>query len=269
MDINALSLEYDIVSSKNSEETLLNYIYESIDNANLNLFPLLESCGDLVSKYSVLIEAVDELHTIETEANELAKSESDTDEKKMGIIKKAITSIKNLFNWWYKEEPDKKFNTLRIILKISLQILNIIVVIWAPGRAAITKTLTRSKAGEAVGKIAYKGSKKIPKKLFSQSAILTTIVRVGYGQALKFINSIDNAAYEKINLNSIDHNIKSYDAAIDKINDMIEKTEAEPVKNELIATRKSLESSLAALIKIKEKRDMKIKKKEEKQNKKK
>lgn len=197
---------------------------------------LTESIG-YISEYkwlSPLYESAMDISDLEKEYKNI------NDANKNSFFKKCITKLKKLIDWWYKEEPDKQFKTLRTVLKASLKIFGLIIMIYAPGTKFVSSRI-----------IGYKGANKILKYFLSSKSIAHGIMTSFYANILKTINNISNKKYESINSKDIDNNIKQFDAEIDSLNDKIEKADSEYVKDIYREQKKELENILAKLIKLK------------------
>ena len=68
---------------------------------------------------------------------------------------------------------------------------------------------------------------------------------------ISFIRKIDKAIYSSINSKDIEAKIQAYDKAVDRFNNLIEKTDDPTEKKVLIESKKNMEDSLAELIKLK------------------
>ena len=258
--ISVLAVANNLNKSDDIESLILEYIDSNIDSVDDVYYPLTEAIGMFpeLSTYSVLIESVNEIKKTEKEINE-AKGEKDP-EKKIKFIDKIIQSVKNLFNWWYKIEPDKKFKTLHTILKILVKVIALIILIYYPEKALLTKGIA------ARLPIGYEGSNKILQILISKKVIAATIVRSIINQIYKVIGSLNKKAEFSANIKDIEKSIAEYDKAIDEINKLLEETGDPQIKMNLEKTKKDLEDTLRLLIKIKEDYDKESEKKNNKKN---
>ena len=257
MDAALMNLDYKIHTDENY---LIESIYNLIDSEDKLLVSLTESIetDTNISKYVPLIESVDNI-------NDLSKDAKDIKDEKGAIkfLDKVTTSLKKLFDWWYKEDPDKKCQTLRIVLKSAMKLLSLILTLYVPSKVMAPKILN-SGAGKAISKVAYSGGSKLLNRFFSKKAIATTIALVGFTEIETMIKSIDHSIYVRMNSKDLDANIKEYDITIDKLNNMLDDKNNEPVKKQLEAMKASTEKSLAALMKIKNERDKEFGEKEDK-----
>lgn len=221
-------------------ELLDQYYCDAIDTISLNeSVSFIDPCE--YNDYKILIESVIETKDIERESKK-DKSESEH----IKFIEKCNNRLKDLFNWWYKVEPDKKFQSLRIVIKTIMKILNVVLGVSFPYKGKVVNKLEPHVA-KYVG---YKGNNALLKKLLSSKAITTHIVLIIVSQIASIITKIDEKIYVNVNKVDIDKNIDQYDKSIDDLNDRISKETDEDILKTLIKTKKSMESALAELIRI-------------------
>lgn len=242
-------------NSDNNDDIIIESIYNKLCGKETTL---LESISDQYTEnYKILIESVDVITTAEKEIKDAEKDkDNDKEETKIGVINKCVKAIKNVWDWWYKVDPNKKFKTLHLILKILIKALEIYILVVSPGKAVIAKNIE----ARLPNNFGYKGNSKILTAIASKSAIAVTLTRTIYSQILSFLSKINSYNEFKANIKDIDKSIKEYDEAIDKINDLLEKAGDPQIKMNLEKTKSDLEKSLAMLIKIKEKNAKKINK---------
>lgn len=250
-DYNLTMMDHDV-----RDDYIIDKIYESIDSEE-HLSAIFEAAETmpLYNKYSVLLEAVDELNNIKIELTEISK------EKDANIFKRIINGLRKLFNWWYKEDPNCKFRSLKVVLKILLPIIGLIITLY--GMPATTNKLAgkllNTKAQKVISKISYHGKGKHLSKMFSERANAMAIIRIIYSNILTFIKKTDHKIYSKVNENDINLNIKELDKTVDKLNEMIENAD-DLIKPDLIKSKNAAEESLKNLMQLKEEQDLKNKK---------
>ena len=244
----SIELDLDLINCNNKDDIIINMLYESIDNPD-NMSVLYESAlsYDANKSYHILVESIDEYHNLKKEASDA----SDDSEKQLKFLGKCKRVVKNAFNWWYKEDPYKKHKTLRLILKLAIEVTILVIAIKLPGSGKLADKVLMTKAGNAARAISYKGTNKILRKLFNERAIVLAVIRNVYFSLLLWLRSLDNKAYKDINSKDIDKNIEMYDKSIDKLNDLIDKTDDPKEKEILKESKKNMEDSLAELMKIK------------------
>ena len=253
MDIltESIGFEYDMLTNDyDIEKIIMDKLYEAINNCDNSYINVLTESIELnsnLSRYSVLIESTETVNNIKNDIKKINK-----DEDKENIFQKALKPAKDLLNWWYKETPDKKFASLRLVLKLILEIVGLIIIIKTPGSRAIKAAVDNSATGNVIRNIAYKGSSKILSKLFSQEKLLLTVTRTLYLAIFTFIKKMDNKIYKKYNEERIAEDIKEYDTTIDKLNTLIEQSDNDEEKEELEKQKHICENTLAALIKIRD-----------------
>lgn len=237
---NLLGIEQEIVCSRN-EDLLLECIYRYIDSEDELIYPISESVNNMdeFNMYIPLIESIDEIKEISKDINKL-DSEKDL-EKKTGLIEKINQSIKKLFDWWFKIEPNKKYKTLRTVLKTLLSIIGIIILIKMPG----SKALIVNAAARLPG---YTGPSKVLYGLFGRVTIATALIALCYKKVREFIKGLNDKAYQSINSKDIELNINEMDKSIDKLNDLIQITTNAEEKSKLIDMRNDTEDALRELI---------------------
>lgn len=231
------------------EDAMVTALYESIDNPKyLNI--LTESIdinNDIILEYKPLIESVEKYHNLK---NEKPKS-TDSPTKIFKFFSKCKQTAKNVFNWWYKEEPDKKLKNLKIVLKILISITLLVLAIKLPGSGAIADKVMFTKTGNIARTIGYKGSSKILSQLFNARSLVLITIKTIYLSIIEALNLISSDIYTKVNMKDIDSNIKAYDESIDKLNDKIDNEKDPKTKDFLIKHKKDLENVLAKLEQIK------------------
>ena len=243
-------------------DALSSYVCDNTDsfsvmNESINYNPDLKY-------YFPLLESVKELKDCEESIKEL--KENKDDEK---VIDKLLISLKKVWDWYFKADPDKKFKTFHIILRICINLLIFILPIIYP-YGNIVKSISHSKIGMKIPNI------HLPRKLKPNSIlhkiidkiIITTVhkgrvvivregiilnaIRTIIIGACKAFSEIIHKAEIKSNLKDIDANIKYLDTMIDSYNKMIEESNSDVVIKDLKQQRSVLEDTLAKLIKIKE-----------------
>lgn len=255
--MNAVLFANKLYTSKESDKLMMEAINKFVDS-DLLVFPLNESIelAPQFSNYIPLIESIEELKDIENDIKD-AKNETDLD-KKGNILSRLTKSIKKLIDWWYKIEPDKKFNSLRSILKILLSALVLILSIKNPkmkeGSKRLAKKLpvgTDNKPFD-IGMIGKDSAKTIAKSIFSKETIAASIIAIAFQKLLEGLEKIDKLIEYNVNKEDLDKNIKYFDETIDKINDMIEVCDNPDIKKELIKSRENAKKSLARLTYLKD-----------------
>lgn len=243
--LSTLNLLYD---SDDIDSAIIECIYNNL--IRKENYPLTEASNLIdMSNYQILIESVDDINKVE---DDISKTKSEDDpEKKENLLKRVVTSLTKVWNWWYKVDPDKKFKTLHLVLRIVIKVVALILIIYAPGNSAIAKNI----AGRLPVQIGYKGTKKVLQKIASREAISIRITKTIYSQLVLIIKSLNDKAEFKANVKDIDKAIAEYDATIDKLNDLIEQTGDPQIKMSLEKSKKDVEKALATLIKMKEKHD--------------
>lgn len=247
--MNSIDLELSIM---NNEDTIIDFLCESImDDSKLDL--LTESVGLLIenSEYSNIAKAV-------SEYNDLKKqfSSSEDNEQSKNIFKKLIAKVKGIVNWWYKEEPGKKFKTFRVVLTILVSITMIILTIKGPGAVKVADKLLTTKVGKVITGASYKGSNKFFQQRFSDSAIATGIIKGLYAILLAEMQRISDKVRDKINLKNIDDNIKACDNSIEKLNGILRNMDDnDPNKANVERQVKDIEDVLKSLTKTKAKQN--------------
>jgi hypothetical protein len=216
-------------------DILLEDIYDSIDNDQF----ILNEAISFMDEYKWLKPLHESVSDISDLEKDLTKLNDDSKEKET-LLKKCINKLKSLYNWWYKEEPDKKFKTLRIVLKISFKLLGIILILTAPGKKLIAKHI-----------IPYTGSNKILKKLITSKKIAYSLTSSFYMNIINTFNKIEKQNIENVNMKDIDKIIKEIDSQIDLLYNKLE-TCSDEDKDLLLKQKKELENVLAKLIKIKD-----------------
>jgi len=246
--MNTLSTLNLLYESEDMDSTIIECIYNNL--INKEKYPLTEASGLMdLTKYQVLIESVDEINDVEDEISK-TKSEDDPEKKEM-LLKRVVINLKKVWDWWYKVDPDKKFKTLHLILRIVFKVVGLILIIYAPGKGAIAKNVS----ARMPANLGYKGTKKVLKKIASKEAISMEIARTIYSQIIMVLKSLNNKAKFKANIKDIDKAIAEYDATIDKLNELIEQTGDPQIKMSLEKSKKDAETALATLIKMKENHD--------------
>ena len=241
MNISEITNLYNITSS--DDDKILDYFTECI---NLNKKPdMLLNESMLYSEYEILFETTSEIIEAQHEINNLTKnikSEKDYTEK-VALLDKLSDSFKKLVNWWYKIDPNKKFKTLHFILNLSTSILLL---------------LFTFKSIKHAGKISAKAALNInllngSRKAFNiKCGIIMTIIGLALNGILAFLSKKSEDLYEKINSKDLEKNIAEYDKAIDKINEIIEKTDSEEDIKKLNKIRRNYDQALYQLYKVRE-----------------
>lgn len=245
----SIQFDIDLMNSNDIDTDIVDILYESIDNYDM-LNVLEESAIAFTAvnnDYRVLIEAIEDTNSLRKEA----AAASNDNNKQIGFLKKCKNTVRSIFDWWYKEDPDKKHKTLRLVLKLVIEITVLILEIKTPGAGMLANKALMTKAGNVARRISYKGDKKILRKLLNERAILLAAIKTIYVSILMWLKKIDNYAHDKINSADIDKNITAYDKAVDRLNDLISKTDDPKEKEILVQSKKNIEDSLAELIKIK------------------
>lgn len=258
MQLNKFDLDLN-----NSDDYIIDLIYESIgDENNLNI--IYECASESImqfTNYGPIIEAVNEYNNIKKEIKndkKYIKNNKNNPKKQLDLIDKLKKICKDAFDWWYKEEPNKKFKKLRIILRICLEITFLIFMVYNPGAEIIANHAMLGSLGKISRKIAYKGLNIHLLKLFNAESILLMTIRIIYSALVSFIFKFDNDIYDDVNLKDIDLNIKEFDNAIDKLNDQIMKLDKDDKRrNILIKSKKDLEDVLCQLEKIRNRHNKK------------
>lgn len=248
-------------------ESLSNYVYGASENISI----LNESIGynPNLKEYSILLESAKEIKDCEKSIKDL-KIESD--DKKESVVKKLIDSLKKLSDWYFKADPDKKFKTFHIILRLIVNILLVILPIIYP-YGNIVKVVSNTKFGKMIPNI------HLPRKLKPDSflhkvlskfiitaikdnrvvivreGIVLTLIRTLLLTISQSLRKIISNIEIKSNIKDIDKNIKALDNAIDEYNRMIESSNSDVVINDLKEQRRALEDTLAKLIRIKESKE--------------
>lgn len=255
--MNTLTIANELNKSIDVDSLILEYIEHSLVSGD-SIHPLTEAiglCPEILS-YSVLIESVDEINNTK---KEIEKAENEKDpEKKIKCIDKLTQALKNLFNWWYKIEPNKKYKTLRLVIKIIIEVIGFIILIYHPGKSLLTKGIA------ARLPIGYEGGSKILQTLIGKKVIAATITRTILNQIYKVLRKLNDKAELAANIEDLDKVIEEYDKAIDEINEMLENTGDPQIKMSLEKSKKELEQTLKYLIKLREKRDAEEAKKKDK-----
>lgn len=258
--INPIDLEMSIINK--NDTYIIDFLCECISDEDT--FSVLEECA-----VYPLLESTEyrEATDFTKEYNELKKElksiGSDDYDKQTGVINKITSYVKRLYNWWFKAEPDKKFKTLRLVIKILLFITMLVITyrFTRYGTKLIANHLLPTPhIGAAARKIGYKGVKKIPKKLFSAEAILRTVVSLAFDSIQRIVIDIYYKCEDKVNLKDIDANIEAYDHALDKLNNLMCEYKDEIDEKRMTSLKKqksSIEDTLAKLIKIKVKHQQK------------
>lgn len=243
----SIEFDIDLMNSTNVDDMIINKLYESIGNSDeLNVLEESASFIDINKSYNVLVESISVYNDLKKESKNL-----DDVDKQIGFFGKCKKTLKSAFDWWYKEDPNKKFKTLRIILKLALDIAVLIIGIKLPGSEKLADKALMSTVGNVARKISYKGSNKILRKMLNERAILLATIKTIYFSLLGVIRKIDKSIYSSINSKDIEANIQAYDKAVDRFNNLIEKTDDPTEKKVLIESKKNMEDSLAELIKLK------------------
>lgn len=274
-----MQYEYDLINSNITDDELVDLLCEMIDNTSTEKNVLLESISHNEFKsYSVLYESINEINSID----------KNLDNK--NLISKLKNNAVKVFNWWYKEDPNKQYKTLRAVLKILFKILKIIlpIILLKKAMPTIMKTeagKTYKEALSACGAIADYGISKIPvvskiatmkitknttkflSKFVNETTILYTFIKKCYDIISNNVNIIDDKFYEIVNKKDLDKNIAELDSQIDALNDKMGSASPE-LKQEIENVKKPIEKSLANLVKLRNKLIEKENKKIEKQIKK-
>lgn len=207
--------------------------------------PLIESTG-----YGEAVKYVNDFNKYKKEFNE---SGNDI-KKKTSIVKKLTDLVKGLFNWWFKEEPDKKFKELRFVLKLSLAITALVLIFKAPGAGKLANKILPTNVGTVFRKIGYKGSSNVLRVFFSAESILLNTIRILYGKIVGKIYDLGEKVHDKINMKDIDANIEAYEKASKEIEDKICDHKDELDENTLKVLRQqknALDDTVAELVKVK------------------
>ena len=152
-----------LYNGEDIDNTIIECIDSILDGKEYPLTESIEFCPRLF-EYSVLIESAEEISNIKKNINDI-KLEKDP-EKINNIFTKMINSMRNVFNWWYKIDPDKKYKTLHTVLKILVSVLGIILVILSPGKSIIAKKIATKLP------IGYEGINGVLKFFFSKTLTL-------------------------------------------------------------------------------------------------
>lgn len=227
---------YDIqknIFSDDIEDIILENVYEIIGTGkridNINILTESVSMNPSISKYSLLIEAVDAVAEVEKDI-EKAKTEDD----KENIFKKLANSLKKLYTWYFKEDPDKKCKKLRVVLKVTFNVLLIVLPVF------LKETTAAKKAAKLIVKT-------LPVKHKTAKGLVYTAISSGIG----LIGTIDQKVWEKANKKDIDNTMKEYEDEISKLEGLLEKTNDPDTYEKLLKLKHSHESSLAKLARLK------------------
>lgn len=233
--INDITNLYNMTSN---EDAILDYLNECVETGIAPTDILTETIT--YSEYMPLFETVTELANAKNEIEKLSKEVKSKEDykKKASLTEKVVDSFKKLMKWWYKEDPTKKFKTLHTIISLSVNIIMLI------GYLKIVRTAPIN---------AVNLGNRLPiKSAGLRSAISSTAIFIPIYLISKFLGDLSHNAYMKINSVDLEKNIAAYDKAIDKITDLIEKTDDEKAIKELNKTRRAYSDSLRKLYEIRE-----------------
>lgn len=215
-----------------------------------------------LSEFKPLLEAVKEIKDCNDTLNELKTNKDEN------VINKLLTSLKKLYDWYFKAEPNKKYKTFHTVLKISVTVLSIVLPLIYPYSKAVTKLsatklgkmIPNIKIGKNIGnnsvvrsilsKIVITKVTKSGKIIITREGIILTVIRVMVLNVCKLFSDILHNEEIRANQKNIDENIKKLDSMIDEYNDMIKKSDSDVLIKNLTDQRNELEKTLAKLIKI-------------------
>jgi hypothetical protein len=273
------------IEDDNYEDCLLEAIYEYIDSDIMNSV-LLEFADATTNKYKPLLETIDE---VKKNIDDIHKEPDE--EKKNGIIQKTINSFKSLISWFFKEDPNKKFKTLHIVIKLGIKIIFALYfanMTMGPLTSKLKDTNILKKGAKAISKVDIIGkgvnavndkvmataavkkvSKAMPKVLGMKTKKLIRSIITGMEMTLiSYKKDVNDKIYDSVNSKDLDNNIKRYNQNIKEFDKIIDETkDNEEFVNEIKSIRERYEKALANLILLKVAHMKKDKRKEEVQDK--
>lgn len=193
-------------------------------------------------EFMPLIEAVDEIAELNKNMKDLK-----SDKNNENIFNKCKKSLKSVIDWWYKVDPDKKFKTLHVVLKVLVIVLSIVASIYF-GHKAVKFVGNTNLYKNIPDKVFKVGKSEISVKKY----LMSTLVLDGVGKIEIFLGKLLSKAEYSVNKKDIDKNIAEFDKSIDKINEQISNTDDPKLKSELEKTKAKLSSSLSKLIKMRD-----------------
>ena len=186
---------------------------------------------NLFNEYLPLIEAAELVNSDKDNSSDSDSNNSEGNtKKKKEFIAKYTNSVRKLIDWWYKIEPDKKFNSFVLISKVSKQVAGI----------DIVKSIPDKRIKFSHVDISIKNN------------IIYTIVSTAISVITGFIKGLSNKIEYAVNKKDLDKNISEMDKSIDKINDLLGKTDDVNEKKRLQKTKSDLSECLAKLIKLRD-----------------
>lgn len=204
---------------------------------------------NLFNEYLPLIEAVELVNSDKdssSDSDSNNNSEGDT-KKKKEFIAKCADSVRKLIDWWYKIEPDKKFKTLHLILKIVVQLVSAVV-----SFVLISKVSKQVAGIDIIKSIPDKRIKFSHVDISIKNNVIYTIVSTAISAITGFVKGLSNKVEYVVNKKDLDKNISEMDKSIDKINDLLGKTDDVNEKKRLQKTKSDLSECLAKLIKLRD-----------------
>lgn len=245
--MNSLDLELSIL---NNEDNIIDFLCECIsDDSKIEV---LSESVMLLLENTEYKEAVN--YTVEYKKLKEQFKNCGDEESAKGIIGKLKANLKALSRWWYKEEPDKKFKTLKLVLEMAVAVTVLICSIKMPGGSKVaTKALNSKVVGGAIKKISYKGSKKALVRAFGPVAVTRGLTRGIYLIMIDLIQTLSNSHHDKVNKVDLDNNIKACDKAIDALNSKLSNmNDDDPNRVEVEREVKDVEGVLRALMNVKQ-----------------
>lgn len=249
------SLNESIYNNNNdSLDILLEMLSFRLDSDDFYM-PLTENITiiNTFSEYMPLIEAVDVVNDLNKSTNELKKAPNEN------VFNKVFKSLKNLVNWYYKIEPDKKYKTFHTVLRIVMKILVWLLSMYVSKKVgfAIAGKIENTAKFQNISDNAVKSLSSVlePEKTKKMLNLLLGGVMASIIQSLLDpIRALSDKVEYEINKKDLDKNIKELDNSIEIINKKLSNDKLPPeVKEKLIKARENLSSTLAKLIKLKDK----------------
>ena len=244
------SLNESVYNNSLSVDILLEMLSIKLDADQYIPTSLTENVNviNLFNEYLPLIEAVELVNSDKDSSSDSDSnnSEGNTKKKKESIAKYA-NSVRKLIDWWYKIEPDKKFKTLHLILKIVVQLISAVV-----SFVLISKVSKQVAGIDIIKSIPDKRIKFSHVDISIKNNVIYTIVSTAISAITGFIKGLSNKVEYTVNKKDLDKNISEMDKSIDKINDLLGKTDDVNEKKRLQKTKSDLSECLAKLIKLRD-----------------
>lgn len=244
------SLNESVYNNNLSVDILLEMLSIKLDADQYIPTSLIENVNviNLFDEYLPLIEAAELVNSDKDNSSDSDSNNSEGNtKKKKEFIAKYTNSVRKLIDWWYKIEPDKKFKTLHLILKIVVQLIS------AVASFVLISKVSKQVAGiDIVKSIPDKRIKFSHVDISIKNNIIYTIVSTAISVITGFIKGLSNKIEYAVNKKDLDKNISEMDKSIDKINDLLGKTDDVNEKKRLQKTKSDLSECLAKLIKLRD-----------------